>query len=33
MKVIYERAIKVNNGLKVNFDEQHNDIKAIKITM
>ena len=30
MKVIYEKAIDVNNDLKVNVDEQHDDIKHIK---
>ena len=30
MKVIYERAIEVNNELKVNIDEQHDDIKHSK---
>ena len=30
MKVIYERAIEVNYEIKVNVDEQHNDIKHVK---
>ena len=30
MKVNYERAIKVNNELKVNVDEQQDDIKHLK---
>ena len=30
MNVIYERAIEVNNDLKVNVDEQHNDIEYLK---
>ena len=33
MKVIYERAIELNNELKVNFDEQQSDIKHLKRTM
>ena len=29
MKVIYEKASKVNNDLKVNVDEQQDDIKYL----
>ena len=30
MKVIYEKAIEVNNDLKLNVDEQQDDIKNFK---
>ena len=30
MKGIYEKAIKVNNDLKLNVDEQQDDIKHLK---
>ena len=30
MKVNYEKTIEVNNQLKVNVDEQQNDIKDLK---
>ena len=30
MKVIYEKAIKVNNELKLNVGEQQDDIKHLK---
>ena len=30
MKVIYEKTIEVNNQLKVNVDEQQDDIKYLK---
>ena len=30
MKVIYERAIEINNDLKFNVDEQQDDIKHLK---
>ena len=30
MKVIYERTIEKNNELKVNVDEQHDNIKHLK---
>ena len=33
MKVIYENAIEVNNDLKLNVDEQQDDIKTYKRTM
>ena len=29
MKVIYEKAIDVNNELKLNIDEQQNDVKHL----
>ena len=30
MKVIFEKAIQVNNDLKLNVDEQQDDIKHLK---
>ena len=30
MKVIYEKAIGVNNNLKLNVDEQQDDLKHLK---
>ena len=30
MKVIYEKAIKVNNDIKLNVDERQDDIKHLK---
>ena len=30
MKVVYEKAIELNNDLKLNVDEQQGDIKHLK---